>query len=546
MTEPIVRANLSDELRLRGYTLLQRLGRGATSEVFEARQATTSRRVAIKVTAPDLVDPGPVTERLLTAWNVGRGLRHPHLVATLDGGRLSDGRAWVVMERLKGRDLQQVLDAEGRLPPARAVHVMRQVCEALLVLHRRGVIHRDVKPENIFVCAAGNFADHVKLIDLGVLRVDEDDPHRAHPVTGPIIMGTPLYLAPELAQGAPPTPMSDLYAVGAVLFHLLGGAPPFDGEEPTAVIERHINEPAPPLATDEPLPEMLQALVARCLDKNPAARPATPVELIAGLDQALMQLAGEAHVDARAGLELPAVPPAGVTAEWRHFADALLTNLTVCWPAGLPPRVEQAADWVKGARHTVDDAEQSTRAQRARTDRLASRRIAARARLGVQLEAVEAELAQARAALVEATSDVDHAVRQREVLDADYRAELAALQALGPTTLGSFSSAEVLPVAAALREHLALRNDLDQKAAKARRRERRGAEQVALLLAEQVEVQRVFADLELEEQDEGHRAELLAARADDAQLSAQRAFENACLNLFLRFVERSVTTPVSG
>ena len=88
-----MRANLSDELRLRGYTLLQRLGRGATSEVFEARQATTSRRVAIKVTAPDLVDPGPVTERLLTAWNVGRGLRHPHLVATLDGGRLSDGRA---------------------------------------------------------------------------------------------------------------------------------------------------------------------------------------------------------------------------------------------------------------------------------------------------------------------------------------------------------------------------------------------------------------------------------------------------------------------
>ncbi len=545
MTDRPPRLNLSDALRTRGYTLLDRLGTGATADVFEARHLSTSRRVAIKVTKADLPDPWRVTERLITAWNVGRGLRHPHLVTTLDGGRLDDGRAWVAMERLRGHDLQHELDVHGRFEPSRALRIGLQLCEALLVLHRRGVIHRDVKPENIFLCASGQFADHVKLIDLGVLRVEDDSPHRAHESTGPVIVGTPLYLAPELARGTQPSPQSDLYAVGAVLYHLIAGAPPFDAEDPTAVIERHMHEPVPRLLAGSPLPEPVRALVYRCLAKDPADRPASPLEVVAALEHGLMLLAGDQHGASGEAGEIPAVPPAGVVPEWRLFADTLCGRVDTCWEQGPPPAIRRALAWVAGARRTLDEVEARAHQLRERTDVQARGRIEARTRLEGQLLQIEAALGSGRETLVDATHDVDHAVRQREDLDAVYRQTLTELQALGAVPFGGISSADVLPVAARLREHLALRNELDQDAMRARQVEAQAAEQVAMLLAEQVEVHRVFADVELAEQDEGHRAELLAARAADELLAAQRAFENACLNLYLRYVERGALTSLS-
>jgi len=525
----------------RGYKVLSLVGRGATSEVYEARHGETSRVVAIKVALGSIQDAARVSARLQTAWNVGRGLRHPHLVATLDGGRLSDGRAWIAMERLHGLDLQYEIEDKGKLPPARAVHIMRQVCEALLVLHRRGAIHRDVKPENVFLCDTGRYADHVKLIDLGVLALEESDPHRAHEVTGPVIMGTPLYLAPELARGQKPGPYTDLYSVGAVLYHLLSGAPPYDGEDPTEVVERHLNEPVPRLDPNGELdlPQELCALTRQCMAKMPAARPADAAVVISVLDRCQMALAGGMPQEllSREAL-VPGVPVVGAPAEWKQFAEDLRKNIALCWPR---PRAEvrQGLEWVRDARNALAAADVRAAEHRARADRAARRRIEARGKVETRLEALHTALDEERGALNDAANAVDEAARARDDLDERYREAVGRLQALGGGELDSVNPTDVLPVLAQVRELLALRNEFEQGLRAARDAERNGSEQVALTLAEEVELRRVIADVELEEQDEGQRAELLAARTTDEVITAQRAFENACLNLYLQYVKRA-------
>ncbi len=535
------RANLPIELLHRGYKVLNLVGRGSSSEVYEARHGETGRVVAIKVGLGNIPNADRVSARLQTAWNVGRGLRHPHLVATLDGGRLSDGRAWIAMERLRGLDLQYELDEKGALPPARAVHIMRQVCEALLVLHRRGAIHRDVKPENIFRCDTGRYADHVKLIDLGVLALEESDPHRAHEVTGPVIMGTPLYLAPELARGHKPGPYTDLYSVGAVLYHLLSGSPPYDGDEPTEVVARHLNEAVPRLDPEGKLdlPAELCALTRQCMAKMPAARPADAAVVIAVLDRCQMALAGgmPSELLSREAI-VPGVPVVGAPAEWKQFAEDLRQNIALCWSR---PRAEirQALDWVRDARNALAAADLRAAEHRDRADRAARRRIEARNKLEKRLDGLEAALEQERGHLNDAAHAVDEAAKARDDLDERYREAVSSMQGLGSGELDSVNPTEVLPVVARVRELLQLRNELEQTLRAARDGERDGSEQVALTLAEEVETRRVLADVELEEQDQGQRAELLAAGTTDEVITAQRAFENACLNLFLQYVKRA-------
>ena len=535
------RANLPIELLHRGYKVLNVVGRGSSSEVYEARHGETGRLVAIKVALANIPHADRVSARLQTAWNVGRGLRHPHLVATLDGGRLSDGRAWIAMERLRGLDLQYELDEKGALPPARAVHIMRQVCEALLVLHRRGAIHRDVKPENIFRCETGRYADHVKLIDLGVLALEEADPHRAHEITGPVIMGTPLYLAPELARGQKPGACSDLYSVGAVLYHLLTGAPPYDGDDPTAVVERHLNEPVPRLDPDGALdlPLELCALTRQCMAKMPAARPADAAVVIAVLDRCQMALAGGMPSELLSHeAVVPGVPVVGAPAEWTQFSEDLRANIELCWPR---PRAEirQALEWARDARDALSAADARASEHRARADRAARHRIEARNRLEARLDLLESALEAERGGRNEAAVRVDEAAKARDDLDEQYREAVSSLQALGGGELDSVNPTDVLPVVARVRELLALRNELEQTLRSARDGERDASEQVALTLAEEVEVRRVLADVELEEQDAGERAELLAASTTDEVITAQRAFENACLNLYLQYVKRA-------
>jgi hypothetical protein len=530
------------ELLRLGYVLLSRIGEGATAEVWDAKHGPTGRVVALKVSRGDIPEAAAISARMQTAWNVGRGLRHAHIVATLDGGVLPDGRAWLAMERLVGQDLQGELDARGVLEPARAVHITRQVAAGLQVLHRRGVVHRDVKPENVFLCASGHFADHVKLIDLGVLSVAVDDPERAHEDTGQLIMGTPLYLAPEMAEGHRPDGRADLYALGAMLYHLLCGQPPFEDEDPTEVVRRHMREPVPPLESrHSELPPALYALVAACLEKDPARRPADAQAVIDALAEVSDALAagGEAEESLRQAA-VPPIPGTGLPADWRYLHTVLGRYVGLIWrDRPLPQGLRDALEWAEDARLSVDTAHGALEVRRERADGLARVRIAAQGRLDAQRRDLVRALESGEAALRAAQREIEEAQVELSLIDDRYRTLISGLGGREVRGFDGFDVERVSALRRPVRGLLAARNEADLRLARARALERDAVEQLALLHAEALEVESAHHELRLREQDEERRAELMADAAADAAVTAQRAYENACLQLFTEYVEQA-------
>ena len=532
------RADVPTELMRHGYTLLRRLADGSTAEVFEVRHEASGRRLAVKVSRDDIPEGPAIVARMETEWNVGRNLRHPHLVAIQSGGRFSDGRAWLAMELLTGRDLFDELLDRGSLAPGRAIHIMRQVCEALAVLHRRGAVHRDIKPENIFLTADGRFVDHVKVIDLGILALPEDDVDRAHEATGLFIMGTPLYLAPEQATGEPADARTDLYAVGGVLFHLLAGRPPFDDDDPTRVVARHVNEAPPRLDTlVAGLPRSLVALVDRLLAKHRDDRPESAVAVIAALDRAMRDLAGPVTRGASAReAPLPEVPGPGNVGDWRLFADNLGHLVAHIWPAERAPTpVVRAVGLMRHAHMALDAAQAEADRRREAADDAARLRIAERERLGRKLRRLGQGLGRMEARASEAQGGLDRAVAEVARADEKYGRVLAALRMVAGRTVAATSISLLEHHRRRVEAVLEGREGLLDALQDAREDEREAAEALAELRAQQADVQRDLAELELEEQEDGVRFEQQAAVAADVLRAAARAFERAALRLMLQY-----------
>ena len=527
------KVNVPAELLRLGFTLLRRLGEGSTSEVFEARHTATGRRLAIKVSRADLPESPLIVARMQTEWNVGRGLRHPHLVQTLDGGTFSDGRAWLAMELLVGHDLLQELEEHGPLPPLRAVHVARQVCEALQVLHRRGAVHRDIKPENVFLTADGRLADHVKVIDLGILALPEDDPERAHEPTGHFILGTPLYLAPEQARGHAPDARTDLYAVGGVLFHMLTGRPPFEGDDPTEIVAHHVNDPVPRLDGLMPeLPPSLVALVHGCLEKDRADRPSGAAEVMATLDVVANDLAGGFTQDVSIhGAPLPAVPLPGHHGEWLRLVENLEHLVRLFWGRTPPADLGRGLQAVGRARTLLDRSQVEADERREAADDAARQRIEHRERLQRDQRRILNGLQRMQSRVRAAARAVSQASDHISAHDERYFERLATLReavgdTVGDTPLDLFARTHA-EVDALLRE----RGTLTKALREARESERAAAEAVSALRGEDFELQRAFADQEQEQEEDGFRNEQEAASAADMLANASRGFQRAALRL---------------
>ncbi|MBT9556123.1 MAG: protein kinase [Myxococcales bacterium] len=260
------------------YELLGTLGSGAMGTVYRARHTALSRIVAIKVLADNLSSDVRATERLRREALAASELQHGNSVQVLDFGS-DNGSFFIVMEYVEGRTLFDLLVAERALPEMRAVRIMAQALAALQAAHERGIIHRDMKPENILLKQEqdddGSLTDQVKVCDFGIAKravdTDEDGPKLTD--IGSVI-GTPLYMAPEQARNLPLDPRTDIYACGVILYRALTGKVLFDGGgDDIAVLMAHVlDAPVPPRQHRPDLSPRLEAVVLQALSKDPAAR----------------------------------------------------------------------------------------------------------------------------------------------------------------------------------------------------------------------------------------------------------------------------------
>lgn len=265
------------------------VGRGGMALVLEAEDMRTGRAAVVKVLRPEVAEREDIASRLRVEGAALHALRHPNLVEVMDWGVTADGRGYVVMEQLSGRDLREELDARGALPPSVVIELALQALAGLAALHARGIVHRDVKPANLFLCTNRDGGVVVKLLDLGVAKITAElsgvDPRRA---TGKgQLVGTPWFVAPELLQGRAATPAADVYAIGLVLYEMLTGRHPFIASATVDELwQAHLCSmpPLPSTLTAEPLHASLERAVMRALAKEPSDRFADAAELASALE----------------------------------------------------------------------------------------------------------------------------------------------------------------------------------------------------------------------------------------------------------------------
>ena len=260
------------------YEILRHVARGGMAEVYLAHDLMLDRRVALKVLFPELSTDPTFVERFRREAQAAANLSHPNIVSIYDWGE-EDGTYFIVMEYIEGRTLSQVLRSEGPLLPDRAADIAADVAAALGFAHRNGVIHRDVKPGNVLIDAYGQ----VKVTDFGIARAADTD----HDLTQTgAVMGTATYFSPEQAQGLRIDQRSDVYALGVVLYEMVAGRPPFQGDNPTAIAVKHVREqPLPPRQVNRDIPAQFEAVIMQAMAKNPADRYASADELRSDLQR---------------------------------------------------------------------------------------------------------------------------------------------------------------------------------------------------------------------------------------------------------------------
>lgn len=280
------------------YQLGELIGSGGMGEIYRARRTHIGDAVAVKVLRSDVVGNEKTRQRFYREARAAAMLHHPNVVVIHDFGEDDGGAvgqiAYIVMELLNGRSLRQVLSDEGALDPLRAYSIVRQACAALEAGHRSGVIHRDIKPDNIILLSHDEDSDHVKLLDFGIAKLRDkalDTLSVENNLTNiGTVIGTPNYMSPEQCQGEEADARSDIYSLGVVMYEILTGVMPFIAKTSTAVAIKHVTEAPRPLRELQPtLPAEVEAVVLNALEKTPEARPQSMLELARAFAAALKQ-----------------------------------------------------------------------------------------------------------------------------------------------------------------------------------------------------------------------------------------------------------------
>ena len=313
------------------YEIGATIGQGGMAEVFRGVDVRLGRDVAIKVLRADLARDPAFQARFRREAQAAASLNAPSIVSVYDTGQDDAGVPYIVMEHVDGRTLREVLQQEGRLLPRRALEITADICAALDVAHGAGIVHRDIKPANVMLTRTGQ----VKVMDFGIARA-ASDAGSAMTQTAAII-GTAAYLSPEQARGEHVDARSDLYSTGCLLYELITGGPPFTGDNPVAVAYQHVREePDPPSAYDDTLPEAVDAVVLTAMAKLPVHRYQSAQLMREDL---LRAAAGEPVLARPVGEPVMLLAPASVVGsrpeERRHRGRALAYGLFALLLVGL-------------------------------------------------------------------------------------------------------------------------------------------------------------------------------------------------------------------
>ncbi|MFL5240763.1 MAG: serine/threonine-protein kinase [Gemmataceae bacterium] len=260
--------------RLGQYTLREQLGAGGMGEVYRADHQFLRRPCAIKLIRTERAGDPLLMQRFEREVQATATLTHPNSVQIFDYGRSDDGTFYYAMEYLVGLTIEQLVERHGPLPPARAVHFLRQICGALREAHSIGLIHRDLKPTNVMICTRGGIPDTAKLLDFGLVQPQGESLESSKLTVDGTVTGTPSYMSPEQA-GGPQTldGRSDIYSLGALAYFMLTGQPPFAGRSTVKVLAAHIYEKPETLSSHNPgVPADLESVVLRCLAKKSSER----------------------------------------------------------------------------------------------------------------------------------------------------------------------------------------------------------------------------------------------------------------------------------
>jgi serine/threonine-protein kinase len=314
------------------FTIERELGGGGMSQVFLAEERGLARRVVIKVLPPELA--GSVSlERFHREVQMAASLQHPHIVPVLRTG-VADDLLYYIMPFIDGESLRSRLEREAYVPPAEAASILRDVADALSYAHRHGVVHRDIKPDNILLADG-----HALVTDFGVARALSDAVGPSTLTASGLAIGTPLYMAPEQAAGSQATDhRADIYALGVLGYEMAAGAPPFTGTTPQAVLAAKLTETPTPLVKKRPdTPPALAAIVGRCLERDPLDRFQSAEELLVPL--AAVATPGGGVAAARLGRGLRLRQLSRRSAPW--VAAALAVLLLVIWQGGVRRRASE-------------------------------------------------------------------------------------------------------------------------------------------------------------------------------------------------------------
>ncbi len=298
------------------YRLQHRIGQGGMGEVWQAYHPSLRRAVAIKLLRSHQSSPHALArfEREVRATSE---LTHPNTIRVFDFGVTDDGLWYYAMELLSGETIAELMDRKGPLPFLRAVKLLRQACRALAEAHARGIVHRDIKPDNLFLTTLGGEPDFIKVLDFGIAKlIREDLMESSHVTVEGSLLGTPAYMSPEQFEGHVVDARTDVFSLGAVLFFMLTGSPPYRGSSLTLIRAAHFAPiERPSSLTSDPIPSELEDIILRCLEREPTLRYPEAGEL----DKAL------------AAIELAALPriekpstPTGSSASAQPIAEARL------------------------------------------------------------------------------------------------------------------------------------------------------------------------------------------------------------------------------